>query len=465
MRSNSLTRRTIVIVLSVELLCAIAFSGTALWHESRTRMRAFDIQLAGRSDSLLGAVQDAEDPQADVTIDPVELHLPAADVYAVYNRGGRLLGSSAQAPQVLIRRGRDGFSNRIADGRHYRVLQSEGLRVIDRLEHHGSGVRKPVTILYAARTDHIWHEVLEAAGFYIGLSLALLCVTGIILIVLLRRLLRPIRDLGDAAAAVDAASLSFDPPTSALELRELRPLADTLSATVARLRHAFDMEHRFVSDAAHELKTAVAVLRSTVQVLTMRPRSVEEYQAGLDQILTDNERVEALITRMLTLARFEEQRGAIAPVPLNFSDSVERAVSTLKNFAMNRDVRLSTSVAPGIYLTLSEEAAEVLISNLVVNAVQHSPGGTEVLVTVGSGTESRTAVLEVRDNGSGVAAESLPHVFERFFREDRSRSRATGGAGLGLAICRSIVEAAGGVIRMESVPGRGTTVRASFSLA
>src|SRR5579875_3589080 len=104
MKNRSLARRAVATVIVVELLCAIAFAGTALWHERRTRLRAFDVMLQGRSDSLLGAVQDAEDPEDNVTIDPVELKVPAEDVYAVYNKGGRLVGTSPQAPEAVIAR-------------------------------------------------------------------------------------------------------------------------------------------------------------------------------------------------------------------------------------------------------------------------------------------------------------------------------------------------------------------------
>ena len=173
MKMSSLTRRAVLAVLLAELLCAVAFSLTALWHERATHLRTFDVMLQGRSDSLLGAIQDAEDPEANVTIDPAELNVPPHDVYAVYNQGGRLLGTSSHAPDKLITRSDDGFRT-VHSGRHsYRVLQREALRVIDRAENGGVGLRRPVTILYAAPMDFIWHEIFEAASFYVTLSIAL----------------------------------------------------------------------------------------------------------------------------------------------------------------------------------------------------------------------------------------------------------------------------------------------------
>ena len=464
MKMSSLTRRAVLAVLLAELLCAVAFSLTALWHERATHLRTFDVMLQGRSDSLLGAIQDAEDPEANVTIDPAELNVPPHDVYAVYNQGGRLLGTSSHAPDKLITRSDDGFRT-VHSGRHsYRVLQREALRVIDRAENGGVGLRRPVTILYAAPMDFIWHEIFEAASFYVTLSIALLCVTAVILILLVQKMLRPIEELAAEAAAVTATSLTFRVPASALRLRELKPLAEALSAAMARVRHAFEMEQRFVGDAAHELKTAVAVVRSTVQVLSMRVRSADEYRRGLDAILADSERVEELVSRMLTLARFEERHEVVAS-EVNLSEAVQHALRNLSSFAEAQGVTLNASLASEIRVRLVPEAVQVLVSNLVVNAVQHSPQGAEVTVAVTRlDTPAGRAILEVRDFGTGISAESLPHVFQRFFREDRSRSRQTGGAGLGLAICKSIVEAANGAIEMESLPGRGTTVTVSFSL-
>jgi hypothetical protein len=117
------------LVLLTELVGALAFSATALWHERESRLRAFDVMLQGRSDSLLGAVQDAEDAEDNVAIDPTELRVPADDVWAVYNRGGRLLGSSDGAPAELIARHGDGVRAAAADGRDYRVRQSDGVRI------------------------------------------------------------------------------------------------------------------------------------------------------------------------------------------------------------------------------------------------------------------------------------------------------------------------------------------------
>ena len=458
MKGTSLIQRVLLTVLCAELLCAVAFACVALVHEHHTRFRAFDVALQGRSDSLLGAVQDAEDPADNVFVDPVELSVPPNDVYAVYNEDGRLLGTSPHAPRVLIEKGQDGFSDRVAEGKTFRVLQRQALRIIDREESGGVGLRRPVTILYGTRTKHIWLEIVEAAGFYALVSLLLLCVTTAILFVLLRKVLAPINALAMAAGGISASSLQFEPPAEAMRIRELQPLVGALLAAMSRLREAFDKQHRFIGDATHELKTAIAVVRSTIQVLTLKERSTSEYHAGLARLLNDNSRVEELVSRMLLLARFEE-RATDTSVVVDLSEVIEAGVESLRSFAEAHGVSLVTAIAPNLRVRLTEERVEVLLSNLVVNAVQHSPIGGVVHVELQAAEiQQARVILTVKDNGTGIPQDAQPHLFERFYRADSSRSRNTGGVGLGLAICHAIVETADGTIKVESEPGEGTTV-------
>ena len=465
MKSSSLVRRAVLLVLVAELLCALALTCAALLHERRTRLHSFDTMLQGRSDSLLGAIQDAEDPGDHVTVDPTELRLPADDLYAVYDASGQLVGASSQAPLSLLRKQGDGYRDLKVGARRYRAYERGALRIIDRDENGGQGFRRPVTIVYAAPLEHIWHEIFEGAAFYAAVSFLLLCLTGVLLILLLRRLLRPLAELAAEASGVTAASLKFESPATALRLRELRPLSEALSAAMARLRKSFEMEQQFIGDAAHELKTAVAVVRSSVQVLSMRQRSEQEYRIGLERIYSDNRRVEELLARMLTLAHLDERQEP-EQTQDDLAGAVERTLGRVQSFAEAHEVALRPQLTRGLTVPISPQRAETLISNLVMNAVQHSPRGSAVCVAVKREDGGAAAVvLEVRDHGTGISPDALPHVFDRFFREDTSRSRDTGGAGLGLAICKSIADAVGAAIHVQSTPGVGTTVRVIFSRA
>lgn len=455
MKRNSLVRRAILSVLLIELLCAVGILSTALWHEWHSRMRSLDISLEGRADSLIGAVQDAEDPEDNVTVNPEEFTAPTGDAFAVFNSSGKLIGHAGEAMPDLLTRQKDGLRDARHGNHRFRVLQREALRIIDRDETHGVGIRRPFTVVYATTTNHLWHETVEATQFYLMVSGGVLFLTALVLVWLLRRLLAPLEQLAVSASHITTDALAFEPPAAAERITELVPLVQALSAMVARVREAFERQHRFINDAAHELKTAVAVVRSSIQVLSMRNRTAEEYRQGLDDVLQDNERVEGLVRQMLTLASFED-RTAAAQGLCNLAEEVRAAAYSLRSFAEMQGVVVRCALHDA-HVGLAGDAARTLASNLILNALQHSPAGAEVAVSVEA--EAGRVRLEVRDSGSGIAPENLDRVFERFFREDSSRSRATGGAGLGLAICKSIVNAAHGTIEASSELGKGTVVR------
>src|ERR1039458_199622 len=195
MKRSSLTRQLIGGVLLAELICAAVFSFVAVGHEMHGRRRAFDVMLRGRADSLLGAVQDAEDPDDNLVVDPTELVLPRQDVYAVLNPAGRVLGQSPVAPPGLLT-GPSGPKKQTdasfkANGTWYRAIRLAGVRVIDR-ENNG-GLRRPVTVFYASPTRDLWHEAVEAVRFYVAAGALLLAITGIALVWFLRRRLSPDR--------------------------------------------------------------------------------------------------------------------------------------------------------------------------------------------------------------------------------------------------------------------------------
>jgi signal transduction histidine kinase len=203
-------------------------------------------------------------------------------------------------------------------------------------------------------------------------------------------------------------------------------------------------------------------VRSSIQVLGMRNRTADEYRQGLDDLLSDNERVEGLVRQMLALASFEDRSGA-PHGECNLAEEVQSAAASLRSFAELQGVTVRCALQEAV-AGLSADAARTLASNLILNALQHSHSGSEVVVSVDLAPSSLTSAepqwarLEVRDSGSGIAPENLDRIFERFFREDSSRSRATGGAGLGLAICKSIVKAEDGTIDVASELGKGTAV-------
>jgi signal transduction histidine kinase len=457
MKRHSLSRRLISSVLLVELIFAVAVIALAGVYERHAHLRSFDIMLQGRADSLLGSVQDAEDAGDNVILDRTGLELPAQDVYEVRD-GGRLLGRSSnwQGPDAHdIPSGEDHTYHTKIGGRHYRILALHGLRVVDPGD-KGGGKPRHILVIYGAPTAQVWHQVRNAMVFFSLSNLVLLLVTGILMTWLLHRGLAPMRHLAAEAENISIHRWSFQPPESAVETRELAPLASALSAAMQRLEASFSQQRRFVSDAAHELKTAVAVVKSSLQLLAMRQRTPDEYAAGVEVSLVDCERMEEIVARMLTLARAEYFTTAEhANSAADLAAAVASGVQQFQSMAEVRSVTLTLTADESTFVPLSADECLLLCSNLLLNALQHSPPRTEVKISLQADMD--WAELRVDDEGDGVDSALLPHVFERFSRGDPSRSRNTGGTGLGLAICKAIVDRAGGAIVLESDAGHGAT--------
>ena len=473
MKTRSVKRQLIASVLLVELISAVCITGLAYVYERHTHLRTFDIMLRGRADSLLGSVQDADDAEDNVMMDGTQVNLPERDIFQVWDGRGVVLGKSTNWDGLANVTALDGlgwkhqpFQRLIVNRRKYGAIRLDGIRVVDPGE-KGGGIVRHVTILYAAPLEPVWHAIRDAVVFYASTSLALLLVTGFVMLLVLRSGLAPLHDLAMEAAAVSVTSWNFSPSDRVLQTVELAPLASTLTVALKRLEKSFAQQNRFVSDAAHELKTAVAVVKSSLQLLTMRPRSTTEYQAGLERCQLDCERVEETVSRMLTLAQIESEAAAEAAARSRYSTNVGEVVRDIVlQFEPIADIgRVTVEVlaADAVTADIDPEQFHVLCSNLILNAIQHSRAGGIVRLRA----ESKAASVEIQvvDSGDGIDPEVLPHIFDRFYRSDPSRSRKTGGTGLGLAISKAIALRFQGSIEIESTPGKGTSVMVNLPVA
>jgi len=226
------------------------------------------------------------------------------------------------------------------------------------------------------------------------------------------------------------------------------------AARYEQMRAAFERQRRFTASASHELRTPVSIIRSTAEVALRRERSLPDYRDALSTIATASERIQRLIEGLLWLARadLDELRASFTSVDL--SSCVRAAVSDLTSDAESASVMLRMEGASHASVRGNAEQLQMLASNLIRNAVQHSGPGTTVRVEVA--TSDRTATLTVEDQGEGIEDEHLGLLFEPFYRADRARSRARGGLGLGLSIVRAVADAHGATIRVSSTPGKGS---------
>ena len=350
---------------------------------------------------------------------------------------------------------RDGIYRVRLDRQPYRFVVVHAVRIVDPGEK--GGIQRPIVVRYGASTEHLWGEVWEAVRFNALASLVLLTATGIGMTWFLRRSLAPLAELAEEASRISAQRWQFHPRESARAVIELSPLILALEETLRRLQRSFEQQRQFTSDAAHELKTDLAIAKSSLQLLAMRPRSPEEYERGLEVCLADTLRLERTVAEMLTLARVESAEASPSPgAGCDLNLHLHTVVAQLASLAELNQVIVRTDAPCRTQVALSEQDARLLCTNLLLNALQHSRPRTEVQARLHR--SAGLVTLTIRDQGRGIAPAALAHVFEPFYRGDAARDRRTGGTGLGLSICKGICEKAGGQITISSEPGRGTEV-------
>lgn len=277
------------------------------------------------------------------------------------------------------------------------------------------------------------------------------------------RMVQPIELISVTAAQVSAANLDRRIDASQLD-QELVQLASVLNSTFERLESSFSRLTQFTADASHELRTPLAVIQSQIELALSHPRTVESYQQTLATCLRSSERMRSLVDGLLMLARTDAGQIRQRFEAVDLSSVAEDAVIQCRDQAVSLGIDLEFA-APGGVIGVNADS-QFLIQvpvNLIDNAIQHTSAGGSVKVEVQ--IVDASAVLSVHDTGCGIAAQHMPHLFERFYRVDSARSRSRGGCGLGLSICKSLVESFGGSIWCESHVGAGSVFFVRLPLA
>jgi signal transduction histidine kinase len=458
--SVSITRRLVVTVLILEVLSAAALIAAITVHEWSVQLEIFDTSLVAAAESLMGAVQDTEDEGDNVMLDMRGVQLAKDAVFRVDDDRGKVLGSAGEPPHLETTvSAAPLFRNTNVRGRDYRFIVLSGARIVDPGNANG-GVRHGITIVYGTPLHHVWHEVREAVRFFAIATAVLMGITAAVMAWLVRKGLSPVHELAHEAERIGPGDWQFRAPESAKKTSELRPLAAALEAALARLQRSLEQQKRFTSDAAHELKTDVAIVKSSLQLLSMRKRNLEEYGQGLALSLGDITRLESTVEKLLTLARLEQPvescNSSTASPSCSLRDVIEDAVHQSKPFAQLKSIDVAVELRADARLPIDSRDALLLCSNILFNALQHSPDGATVRIAVTADEE--TTRLTVRDQGEGISDNDRDHVFEPFYRGDPSRSRKSGSTGLGLSICKAICERAGASIEIANHAAGGALV-------
>ncbi len=362
---------------------------------------------------------------------------------------GRLLPAALfPAPAAEPERGADIAS---ATGGLFRVLAVRGP---DAMADH------PPRVIQVAMDRSLEMEL--QAGYRRNLVLVLaaaLVVSAVAGYAVAHRGIRPIHDITRTARRIRPTNLTERIQSAGLPA-ELLTLAATFNQMLDRLEQSFARLSRFSADIAHELRTPVYSLRGEIEVALSRPRAPEEYREVLSSGLEECGRLARLIDRLLFLARAEDPQTQIQ----RESCDVGQELATVREFyslsATEAGVQLAVVVAHPVRAVLDRALFQRAVGNLVANALAHTPPGGAITLTAAG--DDRVVRVEVADTGYGIPAEHLPHVFDRFYRADHTRSSKNGRVGLGLAILRGIVELHGGTVELASEVGRGTRVTMTF---
>ena len=275
------------------------------------------------------------------------------------------------------------------------------------------------------------------------------------------RALQPLAAMTAAAGQLSAGNLGERLPV-ADPGNELGRLAAVLNAMLGRLDASFTQQTRFISDAAHELRTPVTVMLTQTQTALRRDRPAEEYRQSLEACQRAAGRMRQLIESLLALARLDAGDQPMKRLRFDLARAAAEQVELLAPLAAVRHISIQQDLTP-LPMEGDPDYLTLVLANLLTNAIHYNREGGEIRLSLTK--EGPEAVLTVTDTGEGMSPEALGHIFDRFYRADQSRSLPAGRTGLGLAITKSIIEAHRGSITVESSPGSGSTFTVRLPLA
>ena len=277
------------------------------------------------------------------------------------------------------------------------------------------------------------------------------------------RALAPVNAIIKTARGVGVQNLSSRlavPPAN----DELRRLSETLNAMLGRIEASVKRLTQFTADASHDLRTPVALIRTSAELALRRPRTDDEYRETLSRILATSEETTHLIENLLSLARADAGATELHFRDIDLVPHLEKIAEEAGILAAGKGIQVSSELAAGpVRVSADPAAIERLLLIVIENAVKYTPSGGKIEMSLSNGAGN--ARIEIRDSGIGISDKDLPHIFERFYRADQARSRETGGSGWGLAIARWIVDLHGGLIEAQSTLGNGSLIRITLPIA
>ena len=370
----------------------------------------------------------------------------------VWSRDGNLLYRSEELKgQALGPIPRDVTRHDEEPARSLRLSSGMLVRTMTRIHHLPGG--NSVFVRLGVSEESLWREFWEMElllGIGLPIVVILVVITGY---GLAARALKPVDAMAKRAAEINAEHLN-ERLTISNPNDELGQLGNAFNATLARLENSFDQLRRFTADASHELRTPLTAIRSVGEVSLQRRGEPEYYRDTIGSMLEEANRLTRLVDSLLTMSRADAGKVHLQLTNFSLLDLAKESVSLLEVLAEEKLQTLYVEGNKGVIVNADRTILRQALVNLIDNAVKYSHIKSRIWIRV---TETgRDGVVEVEDSGPGIPTEHLGRIFERFYRVDKSRSRADGGTGLGLSIAQWAVAVNGGKIEIQSEPDQGS---------
>ena len=311
----------------------------------------------------------------------------------------------------------------------------------------------------SARSDETVKQALFVLGVGLPIAVSVAVAGGFVLV---RRALKPVDRLSQKAAEITQHNLSERLPLMRTG-DALERLSLSLNLMNSRLQDAINSSKQFVADASHELRTPLAVLRGELEALAQDEQLKIQTRESLGSMLEEVDRLAEIVEGLLALSRMDSGEGRAEWVRFDLAELAVTTADQMSLLAEDKHITVTRDCSGPVMIQGDRARLKQVVVNLLDNAIKYSTDGGRICLRITP--ENGYAVLDVADDGIGIPAEALPHVFKRFFRVDGSRSRDQGGAGLGLSIVKSICDAHGARVEVSSTPGGGSRFRVRQPLA
>ncbi len=439
-------------VISVTLLGGLLLLTMALtyWMVQLTWQARVDEILQNTATRLLHVITDAAAPGNRAFLELATSTRADVLVQLVSPQGEVLFASSNAFSRAPFYSGRD-----ILLGIHYVTVKMDMAPDLRVLSVPVSRQGRPTVVLQVAMLVDVAQEMQRSLILWLGGMILLLLVAAFFLFSsVIRRALRPLDNLARMALTINRADdLSLRIPIYGYDDDEVGQVISAFNTTLERLETLFTSQQRFLADVSHELRTPLTVIKGSVGLMR---RSQAFDPELLDSIEAEADRLTRMVESLLLLAKAEAGKLTLNRRTVDLDAILLDTMAAMQVLAQDRVQLVLTDLAP-VQAEVDADRLKQVLVNLISNAIKYTPDGGQIFI--GLQVEGKTVRLTVRDTGPGIPEADLPHIFDRFYRAEKSRTRRkeAGGFGLGLSIAYWIVRAHGGTIEVSSAEGEGAT--------